>query len=174
MKTATPPIKPRTVVSPTDTALTFADDGRVGLPPEEARAKIEAFRAKHPPRVIRKGHKGAAELVKEARESRDATIAARSVSRFRSTPRLSMRCTSRWPGRSTPRWPLSTRACAPPRALLVCRSSARRDAWSPCPAINEAFSDAASQAGGVGDVVDQSLHLRVLAGRWAERGDLAD
>ncbi|HWH83473.1 MAG TPA: hypothetical protein VNU71_14675 [Burkholderiaceae bacterium] len=63
-------IKPATVPADPD-AMTFADDGRVGLPPEEARAKLDAFRAKHPLRRIRKGQKGTAELVSEARESRD-------------------------------------------------------------------------------------------------------
>jgi hypothetical protein len=71
MKTATSPIKPRTVQPDPAAGMTFAADGRVGLPADEARAKLEAFRAKHPLRIVRKGQKGAAELVKEARESRD-------------------------------------------------------------------------------------------------------
>jgi hypothetical protein len=68
MKTVT---KPRTVPTPPESGMAFADDGRAGLPPEEARQKLAAFHAKHPLRRLRKGHKSTVELVREARESRD-------------------------------------------------------------------------------------------------------
>jgi len=51
--------------------MAFADDGRAGLPPAEAREKLTAFYAKHPRRHLRKGQKSTVELVREARESRD-------------------------------------------------------------------------------------------------------
>lgn len=54
-----------------DTAITFAVDGRTGLPADQAQAKLEAFLAKHPRRTLRKGQKGTVELVRQARESRD-------------------------------------------------------------------------------------------------------
>ena len=71
MKATVRTIKPRTVPAEADTAMTFADDGRVGLPADEAKTKLEAFLAKHPLRTIRKGRKDTVELVKEARDSRD-------------------------------------------------------------------------------------------------------
>lgn len=64
------PIKPRVAPADADTAIAFAYDGSIGLPGSEAKAKLEAFRAKHPLRTIRKGQKGSVELVKEAREAR--------------------------------------------------------------------------------------------------------
>jgi hypothetical protein len=51
--------------------MAFGDDGRVGLPPEEARQKLIAFHAKHPQRRLRKGQRSTVELVGEARQSRD-------------------------------------------------------------------------------------------------------
>lgn len=68
MKTVT---KPHTVPVPPESGMAFADDGRTGLPPEEARQKLTAFYAKHPLRRLRKGQKTTVELVREARESRD-------------------------------------------------------------------------------------------------------
>ena len=63
--------KPRVVSATPDVAMTFVYAGQSGLPLNEAQAKWAAFQAKHPSRTLRKGQKGAAELVKQARESRD-------------------------------------------------------------------------------------------------------
>ena len=63
MKATVRTIKPRTMPAEADTAMTFADDGRVGLPANEAKTKLEAFLAKHPLRTIRKGRKGRKDTV---------------------------------------------------------------------------------------------------------------
>jgi hypothetical protein len=55
---------------PVETGMTFSYVGTVGLPPEEARAKLEAFQAKHLTRPLRKNEKGTAQLVREARDAR--------------------------------------------------------------------------------------------------------
>jgi hypothetical protein len=50
--------------------ITFIDSGVGGTTRPDALSKLQAFWAKYPRRKLRKGEKGAAQLLKEARDRR--------------------------------------------------------------------------------------------------------
>ena len=50
--------------------ITFIDSGVGGTPHPDAMNKLQAFWAKYPRRPLRKGEKGATQLLKEARDRR--------------------------------------------------------------------------------------------------------
>ncbi|RVU46107.1 hypothetical protein [Rubrivivax rivuli] len=63
-----PAAESRVKLKPVD-GIAFADPGPISKPSPDAMARYEAHWKAHPHRALRKGQKGAAQLVSEARAS---------------------------------------------------------------------------------------------------------